>query len=120
MSVPRHSEQDAGERGSAAVELIGTLPFIGLALLAALQIALVGASLWGAAVSARAGARAVATGAAAEPAAQRALPLALRNGSRVEGRDGVEVRVMVPRLLPGFPRLGVAAHSSLGDDGRAP
>jgi hypothetical protein len=105
------------ERGSASVELIGTLPFVGLALLAGVQIALAGAALWGAAVSARAGARAVATGAPAQPAARRALPRALRDGSRVSDGDGVEVRVRVPELLPGMPPLAVGARSSLEGDG---
>jgi hypothetical protein len=105
------------ERGSASIELVGTLPFIGLALLAAAQIALTGAALWGAAVSARAGARAVATGAPAQPAAKRALPPALRTGSLVSDHDGVEVRVRVPELLPGMPSFRVGASSSLGDDG---
>ena len=105
------------EHGSASVELIGALPFLGLALLAAVQIALAGAALWGAAVSARAGARAVATGKRAQPAARRALPLALRDGSRVRDRNGVEVEVRVPELLPGMPPLAVRARSSLGGDG---
>ena len=105
------------ERGSASVELIGALPFIGLALLAALQIALAGATLWAAAVAARAGARAVATGDRAQPAARRALPVALRDGSRVSERDGVEVRVRVPELFPGMPPLALRARSSLEGDG---
>jgi hypothetical protein len=104
------------EDGSASVELIGALPFVGLALLAALQIALAGAALWGAAVSARAGARAVATGERAKPAARRALPLALRDGSRVIDGNGVEVRVRVPELMPGMPPLAVGARSSLDGD----
>lgn len=105
-----------GERelGTASVELIGALPFLGLALLAAAQIAIAGAALWGAAVSARAGARAVATGERARPAATRALPPGLRRGAAVSSRDGVEVRVRVPELLPGMPPLAVAAHSALG------
>jgi hypothetical protein len=105
-----------GESGSASVELVGTLPFIGLALLAGLQIALAGAALWGAAVSARAGARAAATGERAQPAARRALPSALRDRSRVRDRHGVEVEVRVPELLPGMPPLSVRARSSLEGD----
>ena len=105
------------EDGTASVELIGALPFIGLALLAALQIALAGAALWAAALSARAGARAVAAGEPARPAARRALPAAMREGSSVHDRDGVEVRVLVPKLLPEMPALAVGARSSLGDDG---
>ena len=102
-----------GERGSASLEFVGTLPFLGLALLAAAQIAIAGAALWEAAISARAGARAVAVGGGAEPLAKRALPPALREGVRVSDRDGVEVRVRVPTLLPGMPRLAVGARSAL-------
>jgi hypothetical protein len=101
------------ERGSASLEFVGTLPFLGLALLAAAQIAIAGATLWAAAISARAGARAVAAGGRAEPVAERALPPPLREGSRVSDRDGVEVRVRVPTLLPGMPMLSVGARSAL-------
>ena len=107
----------SSEDGTASVELIGALPFIGLALLAALQIALAGAALWAAAVSARAGARAVATGQPAQAAARRALPAAMREGATVRARDGVEVKVRVPELLPEMPALAVGARSSLGGDG---
>jgi hypothetical protein len=103
----------AGDRGSASVELVATLPFLGLALLAAAQIAITGAALWAAAISARAGARAVEVGGEARPAATRALPQPLRDGATVSDRDGVEVRVRVPALFPGVPRLAVGAHSSL-------
>ena len=111
MRVSRNSEG-----GSASVELIGALPFVGLALLAALQIALAGAALWGAAVAARAGARAVATGERPGPAARRALPPALRDGSRVSDGASVEVRVRVPKLMPAMPPLAVGARSSLDGD----
>ena len=109
-------ESRSCEEGSASVELVGMLPFVGLALLAALQIVLAGAALWGAAVAARAGARAVATGERAQPAARRALPLALRDGARVSDGNRVEVRVRVPELMPGMPALAVRARSSLDGD----
>jgi hypothetical protein len=111
----------ARERGAASVELVATLPFLGLALLAAAQILLAGGTLWATAISARAGARAVGIGGEAGPAARRALPQPLRKGATVSDRDGVEVRVRVPELLPGMPQLAVGAHSSLeagdGDGG---
>ena len=97
------------------MELVATLPFLGLALLAAAQIAIAGAALWSAAIAARAGARAAEVGNGARPAARRALPAPLRDGATVTSRDGVEVRVTVPALLPGLPRLAVGARSSLGD-----
>ena len=109
-----------GERGVATVEFVATLPFLGLALLAAAQIAIAGAALWSAAIAARAGARAAEVGNGARPAATRALPPPLRDGATVSDRDGVEVRVRVPALLPGLPRLAVGARSSLeaGDGAR--
>jgi hypothetical protein len=108
-----------GERGAVSVELVATLPFLGLALLAAAQIAIAGAALWSAAIAARAGARAVAIGGEAGPVARRALPAPLRAGAKVKDRDGVEVQVRLPELLPGLPPLGLQARSSLdsGDAG---
>jgi hypothetical protein len=117
MHARRSTKRNPGERGSASVELVGTLPFLGLALLAGAQIALTGAALWEAAISARAGARAVAIGAEARPAAKRALPPPLRDSAMVSERDGVEVRVRVPTILPGMPRLAVGARSALGAGG---
>jgi hypothetical protein len=109
-----------GERAAVSVELVATLPFVALALLAAAQIALAGAGLWSAAIAARAGARAAAVGGEAGPAARRALPLPLRDGAAVSEQDGVEVRVRVPALIPGLPRVAVGARSSLeaGDAGQ--
>jgi hypothetical protein len=103
-----------GQRGAASVELIATLPFLGLALLVAIQFALAGASLWAASISARAGARAVEVGGKAGPAARRALPSLLRAGAEVSDGDGVGVSVRVPTLVPGLPRMSVGARSSLG------
>ena len=113
MRGPVTRRRIGAERGAVSVELVATLPFLGLALLAAAQIAIAGAALWSAAVAARAGARAEAVGRAAEPAARRALPPPLREGAEVSGRDGVRVRVRIPALLPGFPHLAVGAGSSL-------
>lgn len=105
------------QRGAVSVELVATLPFLGLALLVAAQIAIAGAALWGAAISARAGARAQQIGGEPGSAARRALPPSLREEARVSSGDGVEVRVAVPTLLPGLPRMAVGARSSLGPGG---
>jgi hypothetical protein len=107
----------ADERGTASVELIAVVPFLLLALLVAAQVALAGHALWSASVAARAGARAALVGRDATVAARRALPPSLREGARVEGSDGVAVRVPVPRLLPRMPELLVGARSSLEPDG---
>lgn len=102
------------EGGTASVELIAVVPFLLLAVLVAAQIGLVGQALWSAGIAARAGARAALVGRDAEPAARRALPESMRHGAEVGGGDAVSVRVVVPRLLPGMPRLRVGAESGLG------
>jgi hypothetical protein len=111
---------EARQRGQAAVDLVATLPFLGLALLVAAQIAIAGAAMWSAAIAARAGARAEAVGGGARGAARRALPPPLRGGAEVSDGDGVRVRVRVPGLVPGLPRLAVGARSALGVDGGGP
>jgi hypothetical protein len=109
-----------GERGAASVELVATLPLIGLALLVAVQIAIAGAALWSAAIAARVGARAETVGGESRAAARRALPSPLRDDAAVSDGDGVQVRVRVPALIPGLPRIAVGARSSLGDTSVAP
>ena len=89
------------------------LPFLLLAVVVAAQIALAGQALWSASVAARAGARAKLVGRDAGRAARGALPAQLRRGATVRDGSGVEVRVPVPALLPGLPKLTVGAGSSL-------
>lgn len=102
-----------GERGTASVELVASLPLLLLAILVAAQITLAGQSLWAAAVASRAGARAALVGRDAGAAARRALPPALREGAKVADAGAVSVRVVVPRLLPALPSLTVDAESAL-------
>lgn len=102
------------EEGTASVELVAVVPFLLLAVLVAAQIGLAGGALWSAAVAARAGARAALVGGAAGAAARRALPAAMRHGAEVRDRGAVEVRVVVPALLPALPELRVGAESGLG------
>jgi hypothetical protein len=92
------------------------VPFLLLAVLAAVQIALAGHSLWAASVAARAGARAALVGAEETAAARRALPPSLRAEAEVEGAGEVSVRVPVPGLFPGLPRVMVGAGADLGPD----
>jgi len=107
-----------GERGSASLELVGTLPFLLLAVLIAAQLAVAGASLWSAGIAARAGARASAVGRPARAAARAALPPSLRDGARVAAAGGgVGVEVPVPGLLPGMPSFGVTAKTRIGPGG---
>lgn len=93
------------------------VPFLLLAVLVAVQIALAGQALWSASVAARAGARAALVGAEATAAARRALPPSLREGAEVTGSGEVSVRVPVPRLLPALPRVMVGARANLGPGG---
>lgn len=108
-----NSEPGRRERGTASVELVAAVPFLLLAVLAAAQIALAGQALWSASVAARAGARAALVGADPAAVARRALPDSLRDGAEVGGTGGVSVRVPVPVLLPGLPRIMVGAGSAL-------
>lgn len=91
------------------------VPFLLLAVLVAAQLGLAGEALWSAGVAARAGARAALVGGDATAAARRALPSSLRPGADVTDSGAVSVRVAIPRLLPGLPRLTVGAESGLGD-----
>jgi Flp pilus assembly protein TadG len=106
------------EDGTASVELIAVVPFLLLAVLVAAQLALAGQALWSAGVAARAGARATAVGREADGAARRALPPSLRSGAEVSDTGAISVRVPVPRLFPGLPRVMVGAEADLvaGDE----
>jgi len=107
-----------GEEGSASLELVGTLPFLLLAILVAAQLAVAGASLWSAALAARAGSRAALVGGRAEEAARAALPAPLRRGAGVAAAaSGVRVEVPLPPLLPGMPPAGIHAKTGLGPGG---
>jgi Flp pilus assembly protein TadG len=101
------------EDGTASVEMVAVVPFLLLAVLVAAQIGLAGAALWSAGVAARAGARAELVGGDVEAAARQALPLAMRGGAEVSADNVVSVRVGIPKLLPGLPRLTVSAKATL-------
>jgi hypothetical protein len=113
--VPPTTASSAGRReeGTASIELIATVPFLLLAVLVAVQIALAGHTLWSASVAARAGARAALVGADATAAARRALPPSLRERAEVSGSGPVSVKVPLPWLLPGLPRVIVGTGASL-------
>ena len=113
--MPPRAVSSAGhrERGTASVELVAAIPFLLLAVLAAVQIALAGHSLWSAGVAARAGARAALVGGEVTAVARRALPPSLRGDAEVAESPDVSVRVPVPRLLPGLPRVMVGASAGL-------
>ena len=117
--MPSRTVSQAGHReaGTASVELVAVVPFLLLAVLAAIQIALAGQALWSASVAARAGARAALIGGDVTAAARRALPPSMRGDSQVEEAGGVSVRVPVPRFLPGLPRVMVGARAALEPGG---
>jgi len=111
----------AREDGQASVELIAAIPALALVTLLVAQLALAGYALWSAGVAARAGARAAYVGGDGERAARASLPGALRSGASVSERNGIQVRVRVPSLVPGLPRVPLAARAALGvveDSGR--
>jgi pilus assembly protein CpaE len=104
------------ECGQASIELLGVLPAVLLAMLAAWQFALAGHASWLAANAARVGARAEVVGRDPERAASRALPSHLRQGLGVKSRGGgrVDVRVRIPLVWKGARSpLRVRASGSL-------
>ena len=113
--MPPRTADSAGHReeGTASVELVAVVPFLLLAVLAAIQIAVAGQALWSASVAARAGARAALVGSEVTAAARQALPPSLREGAKVEDGEYVSVRVPVPRLFPGLPAVTVGARAEL-------
>jgi hypothetical protein len=105
------------ERGQAAVELVGVLPFVLLAALVAWQLVLAGHAAWLAGHAARVAARADAVGEGIEAGARSALPHSHEAGLVVRRlpEGGVRVSVPVPLLLPGWRGpVRVSAESSLG------
>jgi hypothetical protein len=98
------------------VELIAVIPALLLAVLVAAQVGILGWALWSAGSAARVGARAAHVGGDVEEAARSALPTHLRRGARVSEDDGVGVRVRVPTLVPGLPRVALGARAGLDPD----
>jgi hypothetical protein len=96
------------------VELVAAIPALVLVTLLVAQMALAGYALWSAGIAARAGARAAYVGGDGERAARASLPSPLRADAAVSERNGLEVRVRVPSLVPGVPRVPVTARAGLG------
>ena len=90
------------------------VPALVVGVLVAAQIGLAGWALWSAGAASRAGARAAHVGGDPEAAARSALPSPLREEATVSGEDEIEVRVRVPALLPGIPRVPLEARTALG------
>jgi hypothetical protein len=102
------------ESGQASAELVAVVPALLLCVLIAAQIGFAGYALWSAGNAARAGARAAHVDGDAEAAARSALPEPLRDDATISGKDEIEVRVAVPALVPGLPRIPLAARAALG------
>jgi hypothetical protein len=110
------AQRTDSERGQASVELLGVLPAVLLAALAAWQFALAGHAAWLAGNAARVAARAHAVGEDPARAARAALPAHLRRGLIVRSGSGgrVDLRVRVPLVLQGGrPAVRVRASGSL-------
>ena len=102
------------DSGQASVELIAVIPALLVLILVSAQLALAGYALWSAGAAAHAGARAAYVGGNARRAALASLPGALRRDASVNARDGLAVRVKVPSLVPGLPRMPLTARARLG------
>lgn len=105
----------AGERGQAALELMGTLPVLLALGLAVMQLLAVGYAAVLAGSAAEAGALAAAARADAEASARHALPGWTRAGASVSVRGGrVTVRLRPPSLLAAVARrLEVSSTASV-------
>jgi len=107
-------KRTSDERGQASAELVAIVPALLIAVLIAAQVGLLGYAMWSAGVAARAGARAAHVGGDAEAAARSALPAPLGDGAEVGGENEIEVRIRVPSLIPGLPRVPLEASAALG------
>ena len=106
--------QGGDDSGQASVELIAAIPALALVTLLGDQLALAGYALWSAGVAARAGARSAYVGGDAERAARAGRPGWLRTDAAVSDRNGVQVRVRAPSLVPGLAPVPVTARAGLG------
>jgi hypothetical protein len=94
-----------GERGSASIELLGSLPYLILAALLAWQLLLVATTLTAAQNAARNGSRAASLGDNPITAATGSLPDWLADDATAQsppGSNRVTVTVPVPIVAPGF------------------
>ncbi len=103
------------ERGQAAAELLGMLPYLLITIMLIWQGLLAGWAYTQAANAARTASRVHARGLTADPekAARNALSKPLRRGMRFELRgDRATVRVRIPILVPGISSERLRAKRS--------
>jgi len=105
------------ERGQASAELVAIVPLLIVAALALAQGLVAGWALLSAGEAARSAARIAHVGGDAEGAADQALPDLLEPAEvEVEG-SSVRIEVHAPAVLPGVPRIPVAASAALDPEG---
>ena len=111
-----------GERGQAAVELVGSLPALLLLATVLMQLLVVGYAAVLAGNAAEAGALAVAKGAVPSLAARKAVPGWARSRMQVaSGAGAVRIRMRAPALIPGAGALlHVNATAAVAAPGRVP
>ena len=101
---PRGRQRN-GDRGQVAVEFLGVIPYLGLGILAALQLTFAVSAVQASSTAARAAARSVSQG-DGNPvsSARRAVPdwVERRMTVTVVGPGEVEVRTRIPILFPGL------------------
>ena len=91
------------QRGSASVELLGFLPLLLVAALAAWQILLATYAVTSASNAARTASRVQGTTEQRTDAARDSLPAALRHGLKVTvNGERSKVRVQIPIIVPGL------------------
>lgn len=106
----------ASERGQASAELVAIVPLLIVSALALAQTLVACWALLSVGEAARTAARIAHVGGDAEKAAGKALPNLLEPATvDVEGAE-VRVEVRAPTLLPGVPRIPVAASAALNPE----
>ena len=104
-------------RAQASAELVAIVPILLVSGLALAQALVAGWALLSAGEAARAAARIAHVGGDAKKAVGEALPELLEPAEiDVEGSE-VRVEVRAPALLPGAPRIPVAASAALDPEG---
>ncbi len=107
LAVRPRRARAAGDRGQASVELLGTISYLVLAVLAVLQLTLAVATIQATSTAARAAARTISQG-DGDPivSADRAVPgwVASRMNVQIGGgpRPAVQVTSSIPILFPGL------------------
>jgi hypothetical protein len=107
----------ASQRAQASAELIAIVPLLLVSAVALAQALVAGWALLSVGEAARSAARIAHLGGDAEEAAGDALPSLLEPAD--VDIDGAEVRIEVraPALLPGVPKIPVAATAALDPEG---